>query len=60
MLTGIRAMLMENARVADTEAESVTLTVKFAMATTVGVPEIWPEEFRLSPAGSEPEATDHE
>ena len=59
MLTGLGAMLMLSAWVAEPEPESFTLTVKFAVAAAVGVPAIWPEALRLSPAGNEPEVRDH-
>jgi hypothetical protein len=42
----------------DTEALSVTLTVKLEGPVRVGTPEIVPPE-RLSPEGSDPLATDH-
>jgi hypothetical protein len=58
MLNGLGAMLMVRASVADPEPVSFTLTMKFALATTVGVPAITPEALRVSPAGREPEATD--
>ena len=36
------------------------LTVKVEVPDAVGVPEMFPvEEFRVSPAGSAPELTDH-
>ena len=35
--------------------ESTTRTVKFEVPEAVGVPEIVPPEFSVSPAGSEPE-----
>ena len=48
----------EKALVADTDALSVTRMVKLADPTVVGVPDITPCA-RLSPAGSDPLATDH-
>ena len=39
---------------------SLTLTVKFDLPTALGTPEITPvEAFRLRPAGSDPELSDH-
>ena len=39
---------------------SLTLTVKFDLPTVRGTPEITPvDAFRLSPAGSDPELSDH-
>jgi len=49
--------IKDSGAVADTEALSVTLTVKLDGPAVVGVPEIVPPE-RLSPAGSDPLATD--
>jgi len=51
-------IVIDNAALAETEALSVTFTVKFEDAAVVGVPEIVPPE-RLKPAGSDPLATDH-
>ena len=47
----------DNGAVADTDALSVTLTVKLDDPAAVGVPEIAPPA-RFSPAGSDPVATD--
>jgi hypothetical protein len=47
----------ESAALAETDALSVTLTVKLDVPAAVGVPEMAPPE-RLSPAGSDPLATD--
>jgi hypothetical protein len=58
MLTGFAAMLIEKEPVADPEPVSVTLTVKLGFPAAVGVPEIWPDELRFSPAGNEPDAID--
>ena len=42
-------------------SESVTVTVKFTVPDTVGVPVIAPvDEFRLRPAGKLPVVTAHE
>ena len=39
---------------------SLTLTVKFDLPTALGTPEITPvDAFRLRPAGSDPELSDH-
>jgi hypothetical protein len=46
-------IIKDNAALADTEALSVTLTVKLDGPAVVGVPEIVPPE-RLNPAGSDP------
>jgi hypothetical protein len=52
MLSGIDAV---------TAVLSVTRTVKLDVATVVGVPVIAPvDEFSDSPAGNDPEMTDHE
>jgi hypothetical protein len=56
--TGGAATLIERARVADPDPVSAALTVKFAVPDVVGVPPIWPEDARLSPAGSEPALID--
>jgi hypothetical protein len=40
--------------------ESLTCTVKPKVPAAFGVPEITPPEARLSPEGSDPEATVHE
>jgi hypothetical protein len=39
--------------------ESTTFTVKLDWPAVVGVPEIWPLDAKLSPAGRVPEARDH-
>jgi hypothetical protein len=49
---------IDNGAFADTDAASVTLTVKFDDPAAVGVPEIVFPEIP-SPAGSDPVATDH-
>jgi hypothetical protein len=61
MLTGTTAAatLMDSDRVADPDAVSVALTVKFEVPEVVGVPVIWPDAPRFSPAGNEPDAIDH-
>ena len=53
-------MVSDNALVADTDALSVTRTVKLLDPAAPGVPEIVPPAARLSPPGSVPLATDHE
>ena len=40
------------------EVESLTLTVKEEVPAVVGVPLIWPEVLRVSPADREPELSD--
>ena len=51
-------IVMDNAALAETEALSVTFTVKLEEPAVVGVPEMVPPE-RVNPAGSVPVATDH-
>ena len=41
------------------EEESVTCTVNVEVPAVVGVPEITPDELRLSPAGRDPDVRDH-
>jgi len=48
----------DNGAVADTDALSVTLTVKLDGPAAVGVPDIVPP-LRFNPAGSDPVASDH-
>ena len=48
----------DNGAVAETDALSVTLTVKFDDAAAVGVPDIVPPD-RPNPAGSDPLPSDH-
>ena len=50
----------ERAAVAETEALSVTFTVKVLDPVVLGVPDSMPSAERLRPAGSDPVATDHE
>ena len=52
-------IVIESGAVADPEALSVTLTVKFAVPALVGVPDIAPPPS-VRPAGRDPVATDHE
>ena len=52
-------IVMDNAVVADTDALSVTFTLKLLDPAVVGVPEIVPPA-RLNPDGSDPLASDHE
>jgi hypothetical protein len=49
----------ESAAVAETDALSVTRTVKLLDPAVPGVPDIVPPAARLSPAGNDPLATDH-
>jgi len=51
-------IISESTVLAVTESLSVTLTVKLDGPGVVGVPEMVPPA-RLSPAGSDPPATDH-
>ncbi len=60
MLNAAGLIVSDNAAVADCDALSVTLTLKFADPAAVGVPEIVPAVERVNPAGNEPVATDHE
>ena len=53
-------MVIDRAAVADTDALSVTLTVKLLGPAVPGVPDIVPPAARFNPAGSDPLATDHE
>jgi hypothetical protein len=48
----------DNSALTDSDALSVTLTVKLDDPAAVGVPDSVPPE-RLNPAGSDPLATDH-
>jgi hypothetical protein len=50
----------ESAAVAEADALSVTRTVKLLDPAVPGVPDIVPPVARLSPAGNDPLATDHE
>ena len=49
---------MESACVAVAPNASVTRTVKFDVPAVVGLPEMTPAADRVSPAGSEPDASD--
>ena len=53
-------ILSESAAVAEADALSVTRTVKLLDPAVPGVPDIVPPAARLSPAGNDPLATDHE
>ena len=53
-------MVSESAAVAEADALSVTRTVKLLDPALPGVPDIVPPAVRLSPADSDPLATDHE
>ena len=52
-------MVSESGAVAETDALSVTRTIKLLDPAVPGVPDIVPPAARLSPAGSVPLATDH-
>jgi hypothetical protein len=52
-------IVRESAAVADADALSVAFTVTFAVPAVPGVPDIVPPADRVSPAGSDPLATDH-
>jgi len=58
MLKAGAPIVNDNGAVADTDALSVTLTVKLDGPTAVGVPDIVPP-LRFNPAGSVPVANDH-
>jgi hypothetical protein len=53
-------MVKDNAAVAETDALSVTRTVKLLGPAVPGVPDSVPPAARLNPAGSVPLATAHE
>ena len=53
-------ILSKSGAVAETDALSVTHTVKLLDPAVPGVPDIVPPDARVSPAGSAPLATDHE
>jgi hypothetical protein len=52
-------MVKDNAAVAETDALSVTRTVKLLGPAAPGVPDMVPPGARLNPAGSAPLATAH-
>ncbi len=52
-------IVTESAADAETDALSVTRTVKLLDPALPGVPDIVPPAARLKPAGSDPLATDH-
>ena len=52
-------IVSDNGAVADTDALSVTFTVKLLDPAAPGVPDIVPPADRLKPEGSVPLATDH-
>jgi hypothetical protein len=53
-------IVSDSAAVAETDALSVTFTVKLLDPAVPGVPVIVPPADRLNPAGSDPTDTDHE
>ena len=53
-------IVSDSAAVAETDALSVTRTVKLLDPAVPGVPDIVPPAARLSPDGSDPLAIDHE
>jgi len=57
---GTGLMVSDNALVTETDALSVTRTVKLLDPAVPGVPDMVPPADRLSPDGSVPLATDHE
>jgi len=52
-------IVTDSGAVADTDALSVTFTVKLAEPADAGVPEMVPLADRLKPDGSDPPANDH-
>jgi len=53
-------MVMENGFVTGGDAASLTRIVKFGLPAMLGAPLITPVfAFKVSPAGSDPDATDH-
>ena len=52
-------MVIDKPAVAETDALSVTRTVKLLGPAVPGVPDMVPAAARLNPAGSVPLATDH-
>ena len=52
--------VIDKAAVAETDALSVTCTVKLLDPAAPGVPDMVPAASRLNPAGSDPLATAHE
>jgi hypothetical protein len=52
-------IVSDNAAVVETEALSVTFTVKLVVPVVPGVPEIVPPAERLKPEGGVPSDTDH-
>jgi hypothetical protein len=52
-------IVIDNAAVAETDALSVTFTVKLLDPAVVGVPEIVPFAATVNPAGSDPLAIIH-
>jgi hypothetical protein len=57
---GAGLMVSDSAAVVDTDALSVTRTVKLLAPAAPGVPDIVPFAPRVNPAGSAPLATAHE
>jgi hypothetical protein len=53
-------MVIDKPAVAETDALSVTCTVKLLVPAVPGVPDMVPPAARLNPAGSVPLATVHE
>ena len=60
MFKGAGLIVSESAVVTDTDALSVTFTVKLLDPAAPGVPDIVPPADKLNPAGSVPPAIDHE
>ena len=60
MLNAGGLIVSDNAAVAETDALSVTFTVKLLVPAVSGVPEIVPPADRVNPVGSVPTDTDHE
>jgi hypothetical protein len=59
MLNAGGLIASDNAAVVETDALSVTLTVKLLDPAALGVPDIVPPADKLNPVGSDPAETDH-
>ena len=59
MLSAAGLIVSDSAAVVETDAPSVTFTVKLLVPGEPGVPEIVPLAERLNPEGSDPLATVH-
>jgi hypothetical protein len=59
MVSGVRVIVSENAKLAVPELASVTVAVKAEFPAAVGVPAIAPPEESVRPAGNAPDVTAH-